>query len=210
MTAKEQKLLEKYQEMSFYEAKISQEGYSLIAGIDEAGRGPLAGPVVAAACILDPQRPIYGLDDSKKLSEKKRELLFTEIEEKALAYEVVLVPAEEIDEINILNATKKAMYACVKNLSLQPDFILIDAVELKDLSLPYQAIIGGDSKSNSIAAASILAKVSRDRIMVEMDQRYPGYEFSRHKGYGTKVHYAALEALGLCPIHRRSFLKKLL
>ena len=191
--------------------QFEKEGYSdgarFIAGIDEAGRGPLAGPVVAAACILDPDRPILGLDDSKKLSEKKREALFEEIKERALAYCVIAKGPELIDEINILEATKQAMRDCVSGLSVKPDLLLIDAVKLEGTGVPVNAIIKGDAKSNSIAAASILAKVSRDHMMIDYDREYPGYGFAKHKGYGTKDHYAAIREYGMTPIHRRSFLK---
>ena len=200
----------KYKELSVYEEKYLSSGCSLIAGIDEAGRGPLAGPVVAAACILDPAVSILGLDDSKKLTEKKREALFTEIKEKALAYAVVRVEADRIDDINILNATKEAMRECVSKLTAsghKPDILLIDAVKLEGVSMPVEAIIKGDAKSNSIAAASVLAKVTRDHIMTEYDSVYPGYGFAKHKGYGTKDHYAAIREQGMSPIHRRSFLK---
>jgi len=178
-------------------------------GIDEAGRGPLAGPVVAAACILDPEKPIYGLDDSKKLSPKKRDQLYDEIIEKAKCFCVIRVEPKEIDEVNILNATKNAMRACVKGLAIKPDVLLIDAVKLEGTGIPVKPIIKGDAKSNSIVAASILAKVSRDRIMEEYDKEYPGYGFAQHKGYGTAAHYAAIHELGISPIHRMSFLKKM-
>ena len=176
----------------------------------EAGRGPLAGPVVAACCILDPDVKILGLDDSKKLSEKKREELFLEIKEKAKAYAICSSSPEEIDEINILEATKKAMRNCVKELAskgMSPDILLIDAVNLSGTGLDVIPIIKGDAKSDSIAAASILAKVTRDHIMMEYDEEYPGYGFAKHKGYGTKDHYAAIREKGMTPIHRRSFLK---
>jgi len=205
-----QEMLEaKYKELSAYENEYSDKGYKAIAGIDEAGRGPLAGPVVAAICILDPDKPVYGLDDSKKLSEKKREALFPVIKENALAYAVVAVDAGTIDEINILEATKKAMRQCVSEISacIDPDILLIDAVKLEGVSQDVVPIIKGDAKSNSIAAASILAKVTRDHMMEEYDREYPGYGFAKHKGYGTKDHYAAIRELGMSPIHRRSFLK---
>ena len=205
-----QEMLEaKYAELSQYENEFKAQGYKAVAGIDEAGRGPLAGPVVAACCILDPNKPVYGLDDSKKLSEEKREALFPLIKENALAYAVVAVDAETIDEINILEATKQAMRECVKEISdiLVPDLLLIDAVKLEGVTQPVVPIIKGDAKSNSIAAASILAKVTRDHMMVEYDKEYPGYGFAKHKGYGTKDHYAGIRELGMCPIHRRSFLK---
>lgn len=202
-----EELANKYEEMMAYEKEAFASGCKFVAGIDEAGRGPLAGPVVVAACILDPQNPILGLDDSKKLSEKKREALFVEIKEKALAYVVIRKEAEVIDEINILEATKQAMRECANSLSIKPDMLLIDAVKLDGVDMPINPIIKGDAKSNSIAAASILAKVTRDHIMVEYDDVYPGYSFAKHKGYGTKDHYASIRELGMSPIHRRSFLK---
>ena len=206
----EEQLKEKYEVMSEYEKEYQAKGYQFIAGIDEAGRGPLAGPVVAAACILDPNNPILGLDDSKKLSEKKREALFVEIQEKALAYSIMQADAEVIDKINILEATKDCMRNCVAELlktEYAPSVLLIDAVNLSGTGVEVVPIIKGDAKSNSIAAASILAKVSRDHIMMEYDKEYPGYGFGKHKGYGTKDHYAAIREHGMTPIHRRSFLK---
>lgn len=206
---REEKLIEKYEVMSQFEKECIEEGTPIACGIDEAGRGPLAGPVVAAACILDPEKPIYGLDDSKKLSPKKRDQLYDEIIEKAKCFCVIRVEPKEIDEVNILNATKNAMRACVKGLAINPDVLLIDAVKLEGTGIPVKPIIKGDAKSNSIAAASILAKVSRDRIMEEYDKEYPGYGFAQHKGYGTAAHYAAIHELGISPIHRMSFLKKM-
>ncbi|MBR2750309.1 MAG: ribonuclease HII [Clostridiales bacterium] len=206
---REEKLKLKFEEMSAYEKESASEGMPVCCGIDEAGRGPLAGPVVAAACILDPEKPIYGLDDSKKLSPKKRDVLFDEIKEKAKCFCVIRVEPKEIDEINILEATKKAMRACVAGLALKPDVLLIDAVNLTGTGIPVKPIIKGDAKSNSIAAASILAKVTRDRIMEEYDKEFPGYGFAQHKGYGTAAHYAAIHELGISPIHRMSFLKKM-
>ena len=206
---REEKLIEKYEVMSQFEKECIEEGTPIACGIDEAGRGPLAGPVVAAACILDPEKPIYGLDDSKKLSPKKRDQLYDEIIEKAKCFCVIRVEPKEIDVVNILNATKNAMRACVKGLAVKPDVLLIDAVKLEGTGIPVKPIIKGDAKSNSIAAASILAKVSRDRIMEEYDKEYPGYGFAQHKGYGTAAHYAAIHELGISPIHRMSFLKKM-
>lgn len=204
-----EQLEEKYEKLYAYEREYHAKGYSVIAGIDEAGRGPLAGPVVAGCCILDPEVKILGLDDSKKLSEKKREELFIEIKEKALAWSVCEVSAEEIDRINILEATKKAMRTCVEEISkkMRPDLLLIDAVNLSGTGVDVVPIIKGDANSDSIAAASILAKVTRDHIMMEFDKTYPGYGFAKHKGYGTKDHYAAIRESGMTPIHRRSFLK---
>ena len=204
-----EQLQEKYKALNAFEDEYAAKGYHAIAGIDEAGRGPLAGPVVAACCILDPSKPVLGLDDSKKLSEKKREALFPEIKEKALAYAVVAVDAQTIDDINILEATKKAMRECVSQISekLAPDLLLIDAMKLEGVTQEVVPIIKGDAKSNSIAAASVLAKVTRDHIMCDYDKEYPGYGFAKHKGYGTKDHYAAIREQGMTPIHRRSFLK---
>lgn len=200
----------KYTEMLEFENRYRELGFSYPAGIDEAGRGPLAGPVVAAACILDPEHPILGLDDSKKLSAKKRDLLFDEITAHSLAYSIQRVEADVIDDINILEATKLCMRNCVAELNsgdIKPDILLIDAVKLEGTGLEVVPIIKGDARSNSIAAASILAKVTRDRIMIEYDSVYPGYGFAGHKGYGTAAHYAGIRELGMCPIHRRSFLK---
>ena len=206
---REEKLIEKYEVMSAFEKECAEQGKPLCCGIDEAGRGPLAGPVVAAACILDPDKPIYGLDDSKKLSPKKRDQLYDEIVEKAKCFCIIRVEPKEIDEINILEATKNAMRACVQGLAIRPDILLIDAVNLSGTGIEVKPIIKGDAKSNSIAAASILAKVSRDHIMEEYDKEYPGYGFAQHKGYGTAAHYAAIHELGISPIHRMSFLKKM-
>jgi ribonuclease HII len=204
-----QSLTEKYDQMMKYEKYYWQQGYKSIAGIDEAGRGPLAGPVVAAVCILDPEKPVYGLDDSKKLSEKKRNMLFAEIIDKALAWDVEMSDMEVIDRINILQATKSAMTRALEKLKIKPDFILIDAVKLSECSIPGKSIIKGDSLSVSIAAASIIAKVSRDRLMEAYDRHYPQYGFAKHKGYGTKSHYEALHQYGLCPLHRKTFLRNL-
>lgn len=207
----EAQLIEKYEALSAYENDHLNKGYKIIAGIDEAGRGPLAGPVVAAACVLDPEVKILGLDDSKKLSAKKRDALYDEIISKAICYEICAEDAQTIDEINILEATKKAMRRCVKGLEekgFKPEVLLIDAVKLEGTDVPVIVpIIKGDANSNSIAAASILAKVTRDRMMIEYDEQYPGYGFAGHKGYGTAAHYKGIRELGMCPIHRRSFLK---
>lgn len=200
---------ERYSELSFYEKSLGQDGFEKIAGVDEAGRGPLAGPVVAAACILDDKAPIYGLNDSKKLSEKKRLWLEAEIKDKALAYQIAFVEPEIIDQVNILEATKLAMSSAVSELSIGPDYLLVDAVVLDDIRLPQKSLTKGDAVSNSIAAASILAKTARDRYMIEASKKYPNYGFERHKGYGTKDHYRAIENHGLCSLHRLSFLKKL-
>ena len=177
----------------------------LIAGVDEAGRGPLAGAVIAAAVILDPNQPIPGLNDSKQLSEKKRLLLETEIKAKAHAWALGRAEVEEIDQLNILHASLLAMRRAVLALSIQPLEVLVDGNKCPELPMPVEAIIGGDSLYESISAASILAKVARDREITALDQRYPGYGFAQHKGYPTKAHREALACLGPCPIHRRSF-----
>lgn len=203
----QEQLIEKYKMLNSYEDDAFSKGIKIVAGIDEAGRGPLAGPVVAGICVLNPDRPILGLDDSKKLSAKKREDLYKEIIENALAYSVIRIEPDVIDEINILNATKRAMRLCVESLSIRPELLLIDAVNLDGTGVPVTPIIKGDSLSNSIAAASILAKVTRDHIMVDYDRQFPGYGFASHKGYGTAAHYKAIRELGFTPIHRKSFLK---
>ncbi len=202
-----QKQTDQFQAMSAYEIQEWNCGNLVVAGLDEAGRGPLAGPVVAAACILDPKDPILGLNDSKKLSEKKREELFTEITNRAICYSIVRIEQDVIDEVNILNATKMAMVECVRTLSSKPDKLLIDAIDLKGTGIPVRPIIKGDSLSVSIAAASILAKVTRDRIMIEFESIYPGYGFIQNKGYGTALHYEGIKKLGITPIHRKTFLK---
>ena len=176
--------------------------------MDEVGRGPLAGPVVTAAVILPADFDVLGVDDSKKLSEKKREELFDVIRERAVCYAIGMVDEKRIDEINILEATKEAMVQAVGGLSLRPDHVLIDALTLAEVDIPQTGIVKGDASSVSIAAASILAKVTRDRMMVEYDSRYPGYGFAQNKGYGTKAHYEGLDRQGVSPIHRRSFLVK--
>ena len=191
-----------------YENDLRGEGYQLICGVDEAGRGPLAGPVCAAACVLPAGLVIEGLNDSKKLSEKRREALYDVITAEALAWAVCLVDEKTIDEINILQATYRAMRGAVERLSLHPALCLVDGNRDPGLGLPTRTVVKGDASCASVAAASILAKVTRDRLMVEYDKQYPGYGFAVHKGYGTKAHYAAVAALGLCPIHRRSFFKK--
>lgn len=191
-----------------YEQKYYSQGVQYICGVDEAGRGPLAGPVCAAAVILPPEVDIPGLDDSKKLSDKRRRELFPLIKEKALAYGIAFADEKEIDEINILQATFLAMERAIAQLEIKPDFALIDGNREKDFGVPVETVVHGDSRSASIAAASILAKVTRDDVMLEMAEKYPGYGFEIHKGYGTKAHYAALQEHGPCPIHRMTFLKK--
>ena len=189
-----------------YENKYKEFG--LVAGIDEAGRGPLAGPVVCACVVmpLDQDKIIEGINDSKKLTEKKREILYDKIINTALYYSIVQVDEKTIDDINILNATKQGMILAVKNLNIEPYIVLIDAVKL-DIDIKQENIIKGDSKSYNIAAASILAKVYRDRLMLDQAKIYPNYQFEKHKGYGTKVHIQALKTYGPCPLHRRSFIK---
>ena len=191
-----------------YENAVHAEGFETVCGVDEAGRGPLAGPVCAAAVILPRGLVIEGLNDSKKLSEKKREALYDEICEKALSYGIAFAGVEEIERINILAAALLAMNRAIEQLSPSPDLALVDGNTTRDIWVPARAVIGGDARCASIAAASILAKVTRDRFMLEMAEKYPEYEFQKHKGYGTKAHYAALEAHGPSPIHRMSFLKK--
>ena len=190
------------------EETLYQRGISAICGVDEAGRGPLAGPVCAAAVILPPHLEIPGLDDSKKLTDKRRRELFPLIKEQALAYGIGLASQEEIDEINILQATFLAMQRAIDQLEGKADFALIDGNREKDFGLPVMTVVKGDSRSANIAAASILAKVTRDDIMEQMAQQYPQYGFEIHKGYGTKAHYEALCTYGPSPIHRMTFLKK--
>lgn len=192
------------------ENEYREKGFNIICGVDEAGRGPLAGPVYAAAVILPSDCVIEGLNDSKKLTEKKREKLFDEIKEKALAYGIASADEKEIDEINILNATFLAMKRAIASLSVKPDLALIDGNQKPHTDIEEVTVIKGDAKSMSIAAASVLAKVSRDRFMLEMAEKYPQYEFARHKGYGTKLHYEKIAQYGVCDIHRRTFLKKIL
>lgn len=191
-----------------YENEAYSKGYNCVCGVDEAGRGPLAGPVFAAAVILPKGYVIEGVNDSKKLSEKKREELFEKIKSEALCYSVASVDEKIIDEINILNATFLAMEKAVEGLKIHPDFVMIDGNRApKNLDIPCQTVVKGDAKSASIATASILAKVSRDRYMLEMAEKYPEYCFEKHKGYGTKLHYEMLDKYGVSEIHRKSFLK---
>ena len=190
------------------ENSLYAEGYKMICGVDEAGRGPLAGPVCAAAVILPKGLELPGLNDSKKLTDKKRRELFPIIKEQAIAYGIGLASHEEIDEINILQATYLAMERAISQLNGKADFALIDGNRASDFGLPVRTVVKGDSLSASIAAASILAKVTRDDIMLEMANKYPEYGFEVHKGYGTKAHYEALRSHGHSPIHRMSFLKK--
>lgn len=197
-------------ELLEYENELYAQGYSTICGVDEAGRGPLAGPVCAGAVILKKGQVIEGVNDSKKLSEKKREKLFDVIKEEALAYGIGWASVEEIEEINILNAAMLAMKRAVEQLSVKPEYALIDGNKTPELKIPSMAIVKGDSLSESIAAASILAKVSRDRLLLELAKDYPEYHFEKHKGYGTKLHREMILKYGPCEIHRLSFLKKIL
>ena len=208
---KRMKILEerkRYRKMCVFEEDALKKGYKCIAGIDEAGRGPLAGPVVAACVVIPKGTFIEGLNDSKKLSPQKREELYSIILNCALAYGIGTVDEKTIDSINILNAARKAMEEAVSSLKIRPDLLLIDAEKLKNVNIKQIPIVKGDEKSVSIAAASIVAKVTRDRIVKDMDSIYPHYGFSRHKGYGTKEHIEAIKNHGICPIHRRSFTKK--
>lgn len=201
--------LQRLEELSKYEKEYYSKGYKLICGIDEAGRGPLAGPVVAGAVILPEGCLIEGVNDSKKLSEKKREKLYDEITDNALAWAVGIVDNNVIDEINILEATRRAMKMAIDGLKIKPDYILIDAEKKVDTGgVPYLPIIKGDALSISIASASIIAKVTRDRMMYEYDKIFPVYDFAKHKGYGTKAHIDAIKANGLCMIHRKTFTSK--
>lgn len=212
-----QKMQEKHDIMMAFDNEYRDAGNIVIAGVDEAGRGPLAGPVVAACAILPDDFDVIGVDDSKKLSEKRREELFEQILNKALATGVGIADNSLIDQINILQATKKAMKEALENASKmleektgkQVGHVLFDAVEIQDVNIPQSAIIKGDAKSLSIAAASIIAKVTRDRMMMEYHEKYPYYGFDSNKGYGTKAHYAGIEEHGITPIHRKTFLKNL-
>ena len=200
--------LERLTKLKEIEKSFFNKGIKNICGIDEAGRGPLAGPVVVASVIMPEDSMIEGVNDSKKVSEKKREMLYDKIIEEAISYSVAIISEKEIDDINILNATKKGLTQSIKELDVKPDLILVDALDKIDtLGIPYKPIIKGDSLVYSIAAASIIAKVTRDRIMRQMDEIYPEYGFSGHKGYGTAKHIAAIKQYGLCDIHRRTFTK---
>ena len=215
MTEKE---LLRLQEIQTIERELYQKGVKSICGIDEAGRGPLAGPVVVASVIMPEGSMIEGVNDSKKVSEKKREKLYEQIIEEAVAYGVGIIDQNEIDRINILNATKEGLTLCIKELEKdlkeknrgieKPEIILVDALTKIDTDhIPYQSIIKGDAKSYSIAAASIIAKVTRDRIMRQWDEVYPEYGFAKHKGYGTAMHISAIKQYGICPLHRKTFVK---
>lgn len=194
-----------------YENAVKSKGFKLVCGVDEAGRGPLAGPVCAAAVILPEDAVIEGLNDSKKLSEKKREALYDVIKEKAIAFCVAYGTLEEIETLNILQATFLAMNRAIDGLAVKPDFALIDGNRVpKDIKIPCETVVKGDGKSMSVAAASVLAKVTRDRLMLEYDKKYPEYDFKKHKGYGTKEHTELIKKYGPCEIHRMSFLKNIL
>ncbi len=201
----EEKRLE---EMLKIENDLYSKGYKLIAGVDEAGRGPLCGPVVAAAVILPENYKIEGVNDSKKLSEKKREMLYDKIINEAVAVGVGISDVDVIEKVNILNATKMAMKEAISKLSVKPDFVLIDGNQMIDIDIEASTVVSGDAKSESIAAASIIAKVTRDRMLYDYDKVYPEYGFAKHKGYGTKAHIAAIKEYGLTPIHRPSFCTK--
>ena len=208
MKEKEEQRLNELKEI---DKSYFKEGYNYICGIDEAGRGPLAGPVVVAAVIMPKDSMIEGVNDSKKVSEKKREKLYELIIEEAISYSVGIVDQNEIDRINILNATKAGLTEAVRTLKVKPELILVDALtNIDTCGIPYRSIIKGDAKSYSIAAASIIAKVTRDRIMREWDKIYPQYGFEKHKGYGTAAHISAIKENGLCPLHRLSFVKNII
>lgn len=206
--AMKEKELERLMQLKEIEKDLYQKGFQKIAGIDEAGRGPLAGPVVVAGVIMPQDSLIEGVNDSKKVSEKKREKLYDLILEEAISYSVAIIEQDVIDEINILNATKQGVTTVVEGFDVKPDLMVVDALTHIDTKgIPYDSIIKGDAKCYNIAAASIIAKVTRDRIMRQWDEIYPQYGFSGHKGYGTAKHIAAIKEYGLCPIHRRSFTK---
>ena len=203
-----EKEIERLKRLKEFENKLYNDGIQYIAGIDEAGRGPLAGPVVIGCVIMKPESFIEYVNDSKKVSETKREMLYDKITTEAIAWSTGIVWQDEIDEINILNATKKALTSAIDNLKIKPDKILVDALDKIDTrGIPYISVIKGDAKIYSISAASIIAKVTRDRIMREYDEVYPEYGFAGHKGYGTAKHIQAIKEYGICPLHRKSFVK---
>ena len=203
-----EKELERLTKLKEIEKDLYNKGFKNICGIDEAGRGPLAGPVVIAGVIMPEDSMIEGVNDSKKVSEKKREKLYDKILEEAISYSVAVIGQDVIDDINILNATKMGLTKVVEEQEVKPDLIIVDALNHIDTKgIPYDSIIKGDAKCYSISAASIIAKVTRDRIMRQWDEIYPQYGFSKHKGYGTKMHIEAIKEYGLCPIHRKSFTK---
>lgn len=205
MTDKE---LQRLTEIKKIDEDVFAQGYKYVCGIDEAGRGPLAGPVVVASCIMPRDSMIEGVNDSKKVSEKKREKLYELITQEAISYSVGIVDQNEIDRVNILNATKAGLTESIKSLDVRPEIILVDALKgIDTCEIPYTSIIKGDAKSYSIAAASIIAKVTRDRIMRQWDELYPIYGFEKHKGYGTAAHIQAIKENGICPLHRLSFVK---
>lgn len=199
---------ERLKHMLEIEESLYEKGYKLVCGVDEAGRGPLCGPVVAAAVILKPRQMIDGVNDSKKISEKKREKLYEDIMANALAVGVGMSDVDVIEEVNILNATKLAMKQAISNLKIQPEYVLIDGNQMIDITMDAETVVSGDAKSESIAAASIIAKVTRDRMLLEWDKEYPEYGFAKHKGYGTKAHIEAIGKYGLTPLHRKSFCTK--
>ena len=200
--------IERLDNMRVYENEAYDKGYTYVCGVDEAGRGPLCGPVVAAAVILPKDAHIEGVNDSKKLSEKKREKLFDDIMQNAVAVGIGMSDVDVIEEINILGATKEAMKEAISNLSIKPDYVLIDGNQDINIDIDRQTVVSGDAKSESIAAASIIAKVTRDRMLKQYDEMYPEYGFAKHKGYGTKAHIEAIKEYGLTPIHRPSFCTK--
>lgn len=200
--------LQRLKNMLEIENNLYNQGYKYICGVDEAGRGPLCGPVVAAAVILPKDICIEGVNDSKKLSEKKREKLYDDIMARALAVGVGMSDVDVIEKVNILNATKLAMIQAINDLQITPDYIIVDGNQKIDITIPLDTVIKGDAKSESIACASIIAKVTRDRMLIEYDKAYPEYGFSKHKGYGTKLHIEAIKKYGITPIHRPSFCKK--
>lgn len=203
-----EKEIERLKKLKEFENKLYNDGIQYIAGIDEAGRGPLAGPVVIGCVIMKPESFIEYVNDSKKVSETKREMLYDKITTEAIAWSTGIVWQDEIDEINILNATKKALTSAIDNLKIKPDKILVDALDKIDTrGIPYISVIKGDAKIYSISAASIISKVTRDRIMREYDEVYPEYGFAGHKGYGTAKHIQAIKEYGICPLHRKSFVK---
>lgn len=203
-----QEEFERLNNMLEIENMLYDKGYKYICGVDEAGRGPLCGPVVAAAVILKKGDIIEGVNDSKKLSEKKREKLYEDIMAQAISVGIGISDVDVIEDINILNATKKAMCEAISNLEIKPEYVLIDGNQPIDISIPFDTVVKGDLKSESIAAASIIAKVTRDRLLREYDKKYPEYGFAKHKGYGTKAHIEAIKKYGLTPIHRPSFCSK--